>query len=638
MTKTQLVYDSANDGSIDGARLADGSVSSSKLDGDLTYEIKNPINGAAYTDSVERQISERLAERVSVLDFGADPTGATDSTDAFAKAFAAAKTVYAPAGSYIVNNLQIPNFRALIGSSPTVQPDSGATYLRCTQPDSAIFRFPGSCAYITIEKIHATTNQPNCRFFQMVSSGDANTGYGQYLRFEDVNTYYGFSVSYDGFFIFATWNHCFDGYFGAPANDHHCFIRSTPDDSTLSSVGGTNVCQVTSSKIFRGLGTTPDRPGTVNTGGAGAVIIGVGSQWTFEYCDFESFTDCGALINRGVYATSFKDCWFESINHTRVIELLSIPAPGTGTFTPWPLKMQGCNFNLSGFNGVAGAVFIYLSSNSTPIPVGNFEWYEERVVLDSCNMGSSPATAVISNFPQQVLLLNIRGNLDNGNSLLPFADGARFVATKDIQGNLLNDTKGISTIRIRAKGLGSYGDGGIGRIQFEDINNDKIVSQINCVSYGSGTRGELIFANRTLDGNATPRLKITYDNGAVVPGANNTQTLGNSSLRWSEVYAVNPTINTSDENFKTDIRALTDKEKAVAKSIKPLIKAFRFKDAKETKGEEARIHFGIIAQEIVAAFEAESLDAFDYALVCKGDDGELGVRYSELLAFLISVI
>lgn len=579
---------------------------------------------------------------VNVLDYGADPTGVTDSTSAFESAFNDSKVVYAPAGTFIVNNLRIPNFRTLIGSSPTIQPESGATVLICNQADSAIFRFPGSCSYITIEKIHATTAQPNCRFFQMVSSGDANTGYGQYLRFEEVNTYYGFSVSYDGFFIFATWNHCFDGYFGTPANDHHAFIRSTPDDSTIGSVGGSNICQVTSSKIFRGLGTTPDRSGTTNTGGAAAVIIGVGSQWTFEYCDFESFTNCGALVNRGVYATSFKDCWFEGINHTRVIELLNIAAPGTGTFVPWPLKMQGCNFNLSGFLGRPGSVFIYLQSNSTPIPVGDFEWYEDRVVLDSCNMGSTPDDAVISNIPQQVLLLNIRGNGNNGDSLLPFANGARYVATKDISGNLLNDAKGESILHLRAKGLGSYGDGGIGKIMFEDTNNDRLVSQIQCISYGSGTRGELVFSTRALTdtdfSDNTPRLKITYDTGAVVPGVNNSQTLGSSSLRWSEVYATNAVINTSDENLKTDIRDITDKEKAVAKSIKPLIKAFRFKDAKETKGEEARIHFGIVAQEVVSAFDKEGLNAFDYALVCKGDDGELGVRYSELLAFLISAI
>ena len=78
-----------------------------------------------------------------------------------------------------------------------------------------------------------------------------------------------------------------------------------------------------------------------------------------------------------------------------------------------------------------------------------------------------------------------------------------------------------------------------------------------------------------------------------------------------------------------------------------MLRKFRWKDAVEEKGDDARIHFGIIAQDLQAAFEAEGLDAGRYAMFIHStwtdeETGEersrMGVRYSELLAFIIAAI
>lgn len=45
-------------------------------------------------------------------------------------------------------------------------------------------------------------------------------------------------------------------------------------------------------------------------------------------------------------------------------------------------------------------------------------------------------------------------------------------------------------------------------------------------------------------------------------------------------------------------------------------KVFQFKDAVEKKGIDARLHVGVIAQEVKAAFESEGLDATRYGLLC----------------------
>jgi hypothetical protein len=141
----------------------------------------------------------------------------------------------------------------------------------------------------------------------------------------------------------------------------------------------------------------------------------------------------------------------------------------------------------------------------------------------------------------------------------------------------------------------------------------------------------------------------------------NTQALGNASYRWTTVYATTALINTSDANTKQQIRDLNTAEKAVAQSIKGLIKAFKFNDSVAEKGDGARIHIGVIAQDVQSAFVAEGLDPTKYAMFCSDTwyevDGQahnkkdgfytkdspnavevtrLGVRYEELLAFVIA--
>lgn len=173
----------------------------------------------------------------------------------------------------------------------------------------------------------------------------------------------------------------------------------------------------------------------------------------------------------------------------------------------------------------------------------------------------------------------------------------------------------------------------------------------------------------------TPLFVVQSTNGTR-PGSNNAYPLGNGTYRWTEVFATNGTINTSDERQKQDIEALSDAEQRVAVALKGLVKKFRWKSAVEKKGDDARIHVGVIAQEVIAAFQAEGLDPFRYGIVCHDEwedqyedvyedlpvldsDGNptgkttltsvgkkisipagssYGVRYEQLLAFIISAL
>lgn len=169
-------------------------------------------------------------------------------------------------------------------------------------------------------------------------------------------------------------------------------------------------------------------------------------------------------------------------------------------------------------------------------------------------------------------------------------------------------------------------------------------------------------ANTTSTGTITlscNNVGMGASSGYVAPNTDNTQPLGLSNLRWSVVYAGTGTINTSDARAKQQVRDLSDAERAVAVRCKGLIKAFKFNDAVEAKGDGARIHFGVMAQDVAAAFDAEGLNAADYALFCYDewdatpavldDEGAVvtpareagnryGVRYEQLLAFIITAL
>ena len=140
------------------------------------------------------------------------------------------------------------------------------------------------------------------------------------------------------------------------------------------------------------------------------------------------------------------------------------------------------------------------------------------------------------------------------------------------------------------------------------------------------------------------------ENGVV---RDNAIDLGTSGNRFNTVYAGTGSINTSDEREKQDIEELTEVETRVAVAAKSLLRKYRWKDMVQAKDdntrsdETARIHFGIIAQDLKAAFEAEGLDAGRYGMFIHttwtdeetGEERDrMGIRYSELLAFIIAAI
>ena len=117
---------------------------------------------------------------------------------------------------------------------------------------------------------------------------------------------------------------------------------------------------------------------------------------------------------------------------------------------------------------------------------------------------------------------------------------------------------------------------------------------------------------RTNDNSGKVLVNTTGD---LYPATNNAMQLGISGNRWSEVFAVNGTINTSDERWKVQREGGMD-EAVLRAWAKVNYVQYKMKHAVEQKGDGARWHFGVIAQRVKEAFESEGLDPFAYGILC----------------------
>lgn len=120
---------------------------------------------------------------------------------------------------------------------------------------------------------------------------------------------------------------------------------------------------------------------------------------------------------------------------------------------------------------------------------------------------------------------------------------------------------------------------------------------------------------------ASAQSKLVFSATAFYPLPDNKVSNGQASQRWTQVYAASATILTSDENSKESIAEI---DPAVLRAwAKVEFYQYKFRDAVEIKGVDARWHFGVVAQRVKEAFESEGLDAFAYGLLCYDEWADL---------------
>lgn len=123
--------------------------------------------------------------------------------------------------------------------------------------------------------------------------------------------------------------------------------------------------------------------------------------------------------------------------------------------------------------------------------------------------------------------------------------------------------------------------------------------------------------------------------GAVAPSADNGFALGSAAARWATVYAASGAISTSDARMKQDMAPVDDALLDAWGDVG--WRQFRFAEAVAAKGDGARVHVGLVAQDVRDAIDARlgAGAAVRLGLLCHDawDGGERwGLRYEECLA------
>lgn len=192
-----------------------------------------------------------------------------------------------------------------------------------------------------------------------------------------------------------------------------------------------------------------------------------------------------------------------------------------------------------------------------------------------------------------------------------------------------------------------------GRIEFDKYYS-QILSYFKSQGYYSTTSNFNIFLNYDLLRGDTDPYYIFSDSAFYVV-SEFIQDLGRSSYKWSNIYATNGTIQTSDRNEKNTIADMT------AEQAEALIYGLKPSTYQMNSGTSGRTHWGMISQDIEELFESLGWTSLDFAGFIKSPksvmektvdesgkvqhterviEGEYtySLRYDEFIAPLIKVV
>jgi hypothetical protein len=170
--------------------------------------------------------------------------------------------------------------------------------------------------------------------------------------------------------------------------------------------------------------------------------------------------------------------------------------------------------------------------------------------------------------------------------------------------------------------------------------------------------GRLVFST-TADGAATPteRMRISksgttsFSNAVFVhPETDNAVSLGLSGYRWSQVWAANGSIQTSDQRTKTEITGASLGADFI-KALRPVSYKW-IEGGKVDSGERdsdgnyiyksvpgTRTHWGFIAQEVKQTVDDAGVDFGGWVLTNKDDpDSQQALRYDQFIAPLTKAL
>ena len=213
-----------------------------------------------------------------------------------------------------------------------------------------------------------------------------------------------------------------------------------------------------------------------------------------------------------------------------------------------------------------------------------------------------------------------------GDWYIRSAIGAGKVILQDLCcGNVgIGTNNPIAKLDVR-DGSGTHGSGGLIQIGAPDANADAKAIVFGNTGCGSPLATCVSIAEQDADNRMVLRAtdSFRFSGSNVLPDVDNALNLGSSTNRWSAVFAVNGTIQTSDVRLK---RGITNLKYGLNQVMQLRPVSFQWKN-----GNDKNTHLGLIAQEVDAVMpEAveKSADA----------NAPLGMNYSNLIPVLIKAI
>jgi hypothetical protein len=551
--------------------------------------------GTTPSGAVNRPINQKVQDFVSVKDFGATGDGTTNDTLSieaaigFCRGTGSGATLYFPAGTYCFSETT-PGFGLYINQPLMIVGDGiNKTILKNLSATGAGLRF--GVGYTSASDL--TLNQNN-------STGVAFRVNGEYSSYSNIQI----------------------------KNQTGTDASLVVDGATLSTFSNISIANT-----YNGISVGPTLPTNYvrfeqcTVGGATniAVKINTGSNIRFDGLTTES--DAGIALAMGP---------FIQITNSNQVDFYSYTSEDGNTNTLAGneyIKIDGSkNINFhSGYINHHGqsarAIFGIGGSGSGSVNIRNIYYTDNSA-------GSMKFVESTGNFTGLIV-----------SNIYSFSDQV-FTAVKN-------------TAQPTSQIIENLVDGNAGSSLDLAGPNILVTNYSGGIAVGAGANHTFINCTGAFTGAGVPTASlldklIVNPNGVFVsPTTDNTCNLGTATSRWAVVYAGTGTINTSDEREKQDIQVLSEAEKQAAIAIKGLIRSFKFKDAVAKKGDDARIHVGVMAQQVAEAFKIVGLNPDDYALFCYDEwsaqldnlgneispaGNRYGIRYDELLAFVISAL
>lgn len=147
---------------------------------------------------------------------------------------------------------------------------------------------------------------------------------------------------------------------------------------------------------------------------------------------------------------------------------------------------------------------------------------------------------------------------------------------------------------------------------------------------GANSLGQLLYNESSqllgIFYNSSSQYGLFLNSGSLYPNPSDITDLGSPTNKWDTVYAVNGSINISDERQKTDINLINDTVLDAWSEIS--IVFYKWIKEVNNKSYNARFHSGLISQRIKESFAKYGLDAHQYGLFCYDEWPEKIEKYN----------